>query len=118
MEDRKITFTQDNGKEVEAEILFTHFSEETKKNYVVFKVIETGELSAAIFVEKDGYTGEIAQIKTEEEWEMLEDLLNDYYDRQELEDVDGCDSNCDSCSCHTCPSHNSCKDYIDEDEEI
>lgn len=92
MDERNITITLDDGRELLCEILFTYFSEEFRKNYVVFKVKATGEISAACFTEQDAKTGDISKVETEEEWELLEDLLQDYFDQN------NCEGDCRGCS--------------------
>ena len=42
MEDNKLTIIYD-GEEVMADILFTHYSEQTEKNYVVFQFSDDDE---------------------------------------------------------------------------
>lgn len=96
MVDRTITLLQDNGKELVCDILFTYHYEKLNKDYVVFQVRETKEVSAATYDPNDGKEGRLGKIETEEEWEMLEELLNDY--AQNLDDEEGCGGCCDSCS--------------------
>ncbi len=79
-DDNKLTLVGDNGEETICEILFTH--EANGKNYVVFEIVETEEVTAAIYSpdQEDGSEGAFADIETEEEWEMLEKLLDQYYE--------------------------------------
>ena len=103
--EKQLVLKTDDGKEIKAEILFTHHSEEFNKDYVVFQVRGHGEVSAAIYHPTDGGNGSLERIETDEEWEMLEDLLDDYSNSHE----DGCQS-CGSCgSCHgSCDSCDGC----------
>lgn len=83
--DNKLTIITD-GVEEEATILFTFTNND--KNYVVFEFDESEEVSAAIFVPNvDSNEGELIDIETEEEWEMIEDALNDYFNELENESV-------------------------------
>lgn len=83
MRDDQIVLITEDGKEELATILFTHHDEEN--NYVVFEFVETGEISAAKYIEGADGEGEIIDIETNEEWEMLDDLLQEYFDELELE---------------------------------
>ncbi len=81
-----ITIVHEDG-EFAAEILFTHEDKETKKKYIVFQNMETEEISAAIYVEESETEGYFEDIETEEEWDMLDDLLDEYFNLDE-EDLD------------------------------
>jgi len=84
MEDNKITLITEEGKEELATILFTH--EANDKNYVVFELEETGNISAAIYEELEDGEGKLIDIETVEEWEMLDEILDQYFESLELED--------------------------------
>ena len=63
----------ENGKEVAMDILFTFESDETNKKYVVFEDPndELGEVFAYSYDEE----GNLSAIETDEEWEMVEEVL-------------------------------------------
>lgn len=82
MNENQITLVSDDGEEQLATILFTH--EANEGNYVVFELAETGDISAAKYIEGENGEGELIDIETEEEWEMLDELVDEYFD--ELED--------------------------------
>ncbi len=95
MEDNKLTIIYD-GEEVMADILFTHYSEQTEKNYVVFQFSDRDEVSAAVFVETENGEGYFEDVQTDEEWEMLDELLANYLgddqdDEEEAQDDDESD---------------------------
>lgn len=106
MVDRTITLVRDDGTEIVADIFFTYHSDEFNKDYVVFQVRDTNEISAASYVSNDDKNGQLDKIETDEEWEMLEELLNEYADetkRVESSGCQGCSGNCHSCSeCEGC----------------
>ena len=101
MEDRTLILTQDDGTEIVCAILFTYSNEDTSKNYVVFKVRDTDEVSAAVYYPDDNNgQGHLGKIETDDEWEMLEDLLNEYVEEQRARSSNGCSScggGCSSC---------------------
>lgn len=85
MEDNKLTLVNDDGTETECEVLFTH--ENDGKNYVVFEIIESGEVTAAVYEpDKDETEGTFKDIETDEEWDMLDRLLEDFYNDLENEE--------------------------------
>ncbi|GEM_PF-1001559 len=96
MQDRTMTLYQEDGTKVICDILFTYHYEKTNKDYVVFQVRDTNEVSAATYEPTDSGAGRLGLVETEEEWTMLEGLLNDY--AQSLDDLEGsCGGACGSC---------------------
>ncbi|HBT60015.1 MAG TPA: hypothetical protein DEA45_04245 [Acholeplasmataceae bacterium] len=85
MDDTRLTLVLD-GEEVICDILFTHYSEEFEKNYVVFQFTDRDEISAAVFVETDGGEGYFEDVQTDEEWELLDELLEAFLGDLEAED--------------------------------
>lgn len=84
-EDNKLTLISEDGSETICEVLFTH--ENSGKNYVVFEIIESGEITAAVYEpDADESEGAFKDIETDEEWDMLDRLLDNFY--QELEEKD------------------------------
>ena len=86
MEKQYITLINEDGSETKAEvlceILFTFNSEEFNKNYVLFYPVgsedEDGsiEVMAASYTEsEDGTCGELQDVTTDEEWELIEEML-------------------------------------------
>ena len=81
MEDERITFKikDENGKEVECEVLFTFDSDETKKSYMVYtdyKKDEAGntKVYASIYDPKED-DPVLQPIETEKEWEIVSTIL-------------------------------------------
>ena len=79
---KKNTFTvlNDEGKEVECEVLFTFESEETHKNYIVYTDNTTDEngnikVYASIF-DPEAETSDLIPIETEREWKIIETILD------------------------------------------
>ncbi len=71
----------DEGKEVECEVLFTFESEETKKNYIVYTDNTTDEegntkVYASIYNPNDAET-KLLPIETEKEWKIIETILEE-----------------------------------------
>lgn len=83
MNENTITLIADDGTEELAEIIFTH--EANGKNYIVFEFVESGDISAAIYEESAGDEGRLIDIETEEEWMMLQELLENILEEDEEE---------------------------------
>ena len=73
------TIINDQGEEVECEILFTFDSDETKKNYIVYTDnTEDEEGSTRVYASIYDPTGEdpsLIPIETEKEWQVIENIL-------------------------------------------
>lgn len=86
MEDNKLTLVSEDGVETVCEIILTH--EHKGKNYVIFEFMDSHEISAAQYVPEasDESEGTFLDIETDEEWEMLESVLEKYFDELEAEE--------------------------------
>lgn len=83
MEKEKLTFKviDDNGNEIECEILFTFESDETGKNYIVYTDNTTDELGntkvyASIFNPNEP-DSKLTAIETEKEWKIIQTILEE-----------------------------------------
>ena len=83
MKDEIMTFkvTNDEGKEVECEVLFTFESDETKKNYIVYtdnSLDEEGntKVYASVYNPNEEET-KLLPIETEKEWKIIETILEE-----------------------------------------
>lgn len=82
-EEEKMTFKvmNDEGKEVECEVLFTFESDETKKNYIVYTDNTTDEegnikVYASIYNPNETET-KLLPIETDKEWKVIETILEE-----------------------------------------
>ena len=71
----------DEGKEVQYEVLFTFESDETKKNYIVY-TDDTTDDSGNVKVYASTYIAEgerynLSPIETDKEWKVIETILNE-----------------------------------------
>lgn len=113
----QLTIIDGEGNERLCQILFTLNSEEFGKKYVVFYPIEQLEgddddqvqLMAASYTEGEDGTGELKEIETEEEWQLIEDAVGSFEDEM-------CED--EECECHCgCHHDEECEEECDEDEE-
>ena len=83
MKDETMTFKviNDEGKEVECEVLFTFESDETKKNYIVYTdntLDEEGNTKVyASIYNPDQDETKLLPIETEKEWKIIETILEE-----------------------------------------
>lgn len=82
MQEEKMTFKifNDEGKEIECEVLFTFESNETGKNYMVY-TDNTEDEEGNVKVYASIYNPEekepkLEPIETDKEWEIVETILN------------------------------------------
>ncbi|MDH5160222.1 DUF1292 domain-containing protein [Heyndrickxia oleronia] len=91
--EKHITVIDEDGNEQLHEVLFTFESEEFGKSYVLYFPVgaeeddnEEIEIHASSFIQKEvGEEGDLQPIETEEEWDMIEEMLNTFLDEQEEE---------------------------------
>ena len=90
--ENNITIVDENGNEQLCEVLFTFDSDKFNKSYVLYYPIspddddEEIEIHASSFVpSEDNSDGELSPIETEEEWDMIEEMLNTFLDEEEEE---------------------------------
>ena len=76
----KFTMIDDNGNEIEYDVLFTFENEENKKNYIVYtdqKKDDNGNIMVyASIYNKDKPRVRFESIKTEKEWKVIETILD------------------------------------------
>ena len=82
-EEQQMTFkvVNDEGKEIECEVLFTFESDETKKNYIVYTdntLDEEGntKVYASIYTPDQDET-KLLPIETDKEWKIIETILDE-----------------------------------------
>ncbi|MCI9233004.1 MAG: DUF1292 domain-containing protein [Bacilli bacterium] len=83
MSEERMTFkvTDEAGKEIECEVLFTFESDETKKNYMVYTDNTTDDegntkVYASIYNPNEAET-KLIPIETEKEWKIIETILEE-----------------------------------------
>lgn len=83
MMDEKMTFKviNDEGREIECEVLFTFESDETGKNYIVYTDNTTDEsgntnVYASIYNPEEEET-KLEPIESDKEWKIIETILDE-----------------------------------------
>ncbi len=99
MMDNMITITTEDGREIDCQILFTYHSEDFMHDYVVFKDPKSNTAGACIYIPTENGKGTLSDIESDEEWEMLQDVLNDWLDKNSSK-LESCDNCGDSCGCN------------------
>ena len=83
MKEETMTFKiiNDEGKEIECEVLFTFESDETKKNYIVYTdntLDEEGNTKVyASIYNPDQDETKLLPIETDKEWKIIETILDE-----------------------------------------
>lgn len=94
MKEERMTFniTNDEGQEVECEVLFTFESDETGKNYMVYTdntVDEEGNTKVyASIYNPDEEDQTLQPIETDKEWAIIETILNELQEEAKKEGTD------------------------------
>ena len=75
-----LTIKNDEGKEIECEVLFTFDSEENNKSYIAYTdntTDETGSIKVyASIYDPTGKDKSLKPIETDEEWQVIENILS------------------------------------------
>lgn len=88
IKDDTLILTDELGNELVARIILTFESEEFNKSYVVYQFVddeEEEEYHAASFDPEDGDEGQLGQIETDEEWDLVEEVLESFLEEDEEE---------------------------------
>jgi uncharacterized protein YrzB (UPF0473 family) len=127
--ENRLTFIDEDGNEILCEILFTFESKEFNKNYVLFYPVDGGdeedvEVMAASYLPSEDGEGDLQAIETEEEWDMIEKVLDQF---EEEHDHEGCgcgdgeceDGECEDgdCECEHDHDHGHHHHHHDEEEK-
>lgn len=85
-EDKRLSVIDENGDEQIYEIVLTFHSDSLEKSYVVYKEPgDTDEVYAASFDEAEEDGGMLHPIETDEEWDMIEEVLETFSDDESHE---------------------------------
>ena len=84
MEPNKLIVVNDEGKEIEMEIMFT-FSE-NNKNYVVYFDPSDEDENTELYVSIYDDEGNLFPVETDEEWDMIDEVVGAFIEDQEAEE--------------------------------
>jgi len=94
LDENQLTVVDENGTELLMEILFTFDSDEYNKSYVVYYPAgsenedEEGNVDlhvSAYVPAKNDEGGELLPVESDEEWEMIEEVINTFLADEEEE---------------------------------
>lgn len=78
-EEKRLEVIDENGDTQVFEIVLTFHSDELNKSYVVYKEPgDSDEVFAASFNEEEKDGGQLSAIETDEEFDMIEEVLNTF----------------------------------------
>ena len=84
MEEKTFTVVDEEGKELDYEIVLTFKNPDNNKSYVIYKLPgeENDEVFAAIYDEENKIGGSLLPIETDKEWDMLDEVLNTFLEEE------------------------------------
>jgi len=84
MEEKTFTVIDEEGKELEFEVVLTFKNPDTGKAYVIYKLPgdDNEEVFAAIYDEESKLGGNLMPIETDAEWDVLDEVLNAFLDEE------------------------------------
>ncbi len=81
---KSLIITNDLGIDEEFEIILTFTHPETNVNYVIYKEPNDSiDVYAARYKEKDNVSGTLEMVDTDEEFEMLQEVLDAFFSEDE-----------------------------------
>ena len=81
MDVEKIQVIDDDGNELEFEVLFTFENDENGKKYVLY--YDANEEEPQVYSSIYDEDGHLYPVDTPEEWDMIEEVFNSFMDEQE-----------------------------------
>ncbi len=87
--DGKITIKDKDNKDIDCDVLFTFDSDKTNKSYIVFTdntKDEEGNLKVYANTYNKDNSGELGLIETEEEWNIVEQILDSINKKEESDE--------------------------------
>ena len=98
MQENKIRVTDEDGNELEFEVLFTFHDDDFDKSYVLYYNPEEEErtVQASVYDEE----GKLYEIEDPKEWDLVENTFYDFIEQSK--EFACCDSDCDcgdDCDC-------------------
>ncbi len=79
MDDKTLHVIDEQGNEIDYEIIMTFKSEQTGHSYVIYKEFgDSDEVFASRYNEDDEDGGELMAIESDEEWDMVEEVLETF----------------------------------------
>lgn len=88
MEANKIQVVDDQGNEIEFEVLFTFDSEENGKKYVLY--YDPNQEETSVFASVYDDEGNLFEIESPEEWEMVEEVFQSFMADEEESEEETC----------------------------
>ena len=96
MEANKIQVIDDQGNELEYEVLFTFNNDELNKQYVLYydSSLEEPSVFASIYDDE----GKLYSIETPEEWELVEEVFQSFVSEEDEDETEYCEGEDEDCN--------------------
>lgn len=89
-ENNVLKLINEEGKEITCDVLFTFDSEENNKSYIVYTDNTTDDTGStkvyASIYDKSGQNSNLMPIETEEEWNLIENILSSIQEKVDAEE--------------------------------
>ncbi|MFA6739444.1 MAG: DUF1292 domain-containing protein [Bacilli bacterium] len=94
MDDSKLVVVDEEGREIEMEIMFTFRDDRRNKSYVVYFDPNNEEEETTLFASIYDDEGHLIPIDSEEEWVMVEEVIESFMneDQEEVDEMDVIDT--------------------------
>lgn len=87
MDDKTLHVVDEQGNEIDYEIILTFKSEQTGFSYVIYKEFgDSEEVFASRYNEDDEDGGDLIPIESDEEWDMVEEVLETFLAEEDDEE--------------------------------
>ncbi len=84
MDEKRLYIQDEDGNEVEYEIILTFTNPETGINYVVYQEPgETDDVLAARYEETTDKAGTLTELESDEEYDMIQEVIDAFFNEEE-----------------------------------
>lgn len=85
MDTETMIVIDEEGNEIECDIILTFKNDEFNKSYVVYQIPGDEEdlVTASVYDEDATDGGKLSPIESDEEWDMIEEVLNSFQEDEE-----------------------------------
>jgi len=84
MDEKRLYIQDEEGNEIQYEIVLTFTEPNTGVHYVVYKELgDTDDVLAARYEESSDMAGTLGEIETDEEFDMIQEVIDSFFNDEE-----------------------------------